>query len=467
MKNLNNMKNDNKPVPKNSLICGKNVYFSRDCHATWNNNNVLVVGTSGCGKTRCVVEPALLQADSSYVVSDPKGMLHKQYAPFLESLGYRVVKMDFIHPEKSAHYNPIQYCKTSQDILKLAYCLTYSLDKGSNTYDPFWDETASILFSAVIGYLVENEHIPDEEKNIESIIRTITMMHREPGKNGFGYTEFAKKMDIHNQWMKMKYGKESWAYRRYHELETAPDKTYGTILLTALAKLAFFDTEEINEMLRCNDINFETIGIEKTAIFVEVSDSERSMDALVNLFYSQMINRLCTFADDECKHNRLPVPVQFILDDFATNTHIDNFDKIISNIRSRNISAMVMVQSEEQLEQGYGEYGGRTIANNCSTYIYLGGTHPVLAAQVGPRMNQELYTVLTMPTNMCYIFRRGKEPFYCEHFDLEWYKKQVGFEEGKPSVKTSKTERKKKADSNDNTKNKKEEPMMKGVELIK
>ncbi len=423
---------ENKPVPKNSLICGKNVYLSKDCHETWNNNNVLVVGTTGCGKTSCMVEPALLQADSSYVVSDPKGALKKKYAPYLESLGYAIYKMDFIHPEKSAHYNPIQYCMTTQDIMKLAHTLTYSLEGGNHSIDPFWDETSSILLSALIGYMVEEESYPAEEKNIIFLLRLLESAQREPGKTGFGDSKLGRRLKEHDEWMRQNKNKGSWAYHRFCQLSTAADKTFGTIIVSACSKLAFFDTEELHKMFSDNSINFPDLGTKKVAIFVEVSDSERSMDTLVNLFYSQLINTLCMYADEKCKNNSLPIPVQLILDDFATNTKIDNFDNIISNIRSRNISAMLMVQSEFQLDQGYGVYGGRTISNNCSTYVYLGGMDPKLAEFVAPRMEQDVHTILTMPINMCYVQRRGRESIYCEHFDTEWYKKQVGFEDGKP-----------------------------------
>ncbi len=424
---------ENMKVPKNTVICGKNVYFSKDSYKTWNNNNILVVAPTGGGKTRCVVEPALTQAEGNYIVSDPKGRLYKSYAQYLKSKGYNVVKMDFIHPEKSLHYNPILLCKTTQDIQKLSHTLTYALqDKRSHSIDPFWDETTQMMLEATIGYMIETEEIPDEEKNITMLTNLLAENKRPGGERK--ETAFSDRMCTHNIWHLKKYGKPSWAYKRYREVNVSADKTFSTIIICASAKLAAFDTEELRIMLRCNDLNFTKIGTQKTALFVEVSDSDRSMDALVNLFYTQLMNTLCTFADDKCKNGRLPIPVQFILDDFATNARIDNFENMISNIRARNISAMIMVQSEAQLAQGYGE-SAVTIINNCSTYIYLGGTDPKMAKVMSERVERQPSTILNMPVNMCYICRRGEPPRYVEHFDIEWFHKEKGFIYGKPATK--------------------------------
>lgn len=437
MKDPKLLKQINSPVPPNSLICGNKVYFSRDSKTTWNNNNVLVVGTSGTGKSWRFGEPALLQADSSYLVSDPKGSLYKKYAPYFTSLGYSVHKMDFIHPERSDHWNPILRCKTTQDVLKSAYSLTYNSVEEGHHYDPFWDQMTTIYFSALIGYLVEADYIPQSEKNFSYIKRLITEMGAVKTPNSV----LKRRFEEHNRWMIKNYGKESWAYSRFLQVDVVPERTYGTIVGTTNAKMAFFDTEELQQMLSSDVIDFTELGRKKTIIFVEVSDSDRSMDTLVNLFYSQLVNTLCLYADDCCPDGSLPVPVQLILDDFGTNAKIDNFDRIISNIRARNISAMLMVQSEEQLYQGYGEFGGKTISNNCSTIVYLGGSDPALVEYMARRMGKEPYDILTMPNKTAFVFRRGREPIFCELFDTDWYKKELGFEDGKPLKKGRKSKR--------------------------
>ena len=187
-------------------------------------------------------------------------------------------------------------------------------------------------------------------------------------------------------------------------------------------------------MLSGNDMDYTELGRKKTAVFVEVSDTDRSMDALVNLFYTVIMNQLCTYADEECKDSRLPVPVQFILDDFATNAKIDNFENMISNIRSRNISAMIMVQSEAQLEEGYGK-SVQTIIDNCNTYIFLGNNNPQTAKAIAERADVRPQTVMNMPVGTEWIFRRGMKPIFTECFDLEWFEKEKGFNKEKKTRK--------------------------------
>ena len=428
----------NLSVPANSIICGKNTYFSRNAYKTWNNNNILVVGTSGGGKTRCMVEPALLQAEGSYVISDPKGKLYKDYHNYLESKGYKVLKMDFIHPEKSLHYNPLALCRTTQDIQKLSHCLVYSLEKRKGN-DPFWDQASTILMNALIGYIVESVNLPREglpksDYNLLSVLKLLRAGNRFAKDSNSSDSPMTRILEEHDQKYRRITGESSWAYQRFEEVMLAAGRTYDSICISTAAHLGAFDTKELREMLSSNDIDYRELGKRRMAIFVEVSDTDRSMDTLVNLFYSQLMNVLCSYADGECKDNRLSVPVQFILDDFATNARIDNFENMISNIRSRNISAMIMVQSESQLSAGYGE-SASTIVNNCSTYVYLGGTDPKMAELLAPRVNKTAHSILTMPVNMCYVCRRGQEEVYTEHFDLPWFEKEMGFVRGQACTK--------------------------------
>lgn len=185
-------------------------------------------------------------------------------------------------------------------------------------------------------------------------------------------------------------------------------------------------------MLSGNDLDFCTIGQERTALFVQVSDTDRTMDALVNLFYSQIMNELCDYADTKCEGSRLPVPVQFILDDFATNARIDNFENIISNIRSRGISTMIMLQSEAQLRAAYGD-SAATIVDNCNTYVYLGGSSPEQAKSVAQRANKPSSQILNMPLDKGWIFRRGEQPILCDVFDLNLFETELGFKYGQPA----------------------------------
>jgi len=425
-------------VPENTMILGENQYYSRNCYETQLNNNVVVVGTSGAGKTRSIVKPNLLQASGSYVVSDPKGNLAKEFGPYLQSKGYRVLCMDLIHPENSLRYDPLFYCRTTKDIQKLAHTLVYEMNQSKNSgtkggsYDPFWDESSVILLSAVIAYLKEKELYNEEESSLISLLEVIRKANRD--EKGVSIARGRSKLDAmmkeHKDIMDaMKI--ESWAYGRYCEYNTAPDKTQATINICALAKLSTIDSLETRKMLSGNDIDFASIGQTPTAVFVQVSDTDRSLDVLANLFYSQLMNELCMYADDKCENSCLPVPVQFILDDFATNARIDNFENIISNIRSRGISAMIMVQSEAQLKAGYGR-NAQTIIDNCNTYVYMGGSDPHQAQEIALRANKSANTILNMPLFTSWIFRRGQEPILCRNFDLEWFQKEKGFVPGAP-----------------------------------
>lgn len=171
-------------------------------------------------------------------------------------------------------------------------------------------------------------------------------------------------------------------------------------------------------MMEENDIDFAAIGQEKTAVFVTVSDTDRSMDSLVNMFFTQTMQALCDYADNACPNNRLPVPVRFILDDFATNCRIEEFPRMISSIRSRGISVMLMIQAESQLRQGYG-HDGKTIISNCDTYVYLGGNDVETAQAVSVRCDKSLKQVLYMPVGSCWVFRRGSQPVYTKLLDAK------------------------------------------------
>lgn len=433
------------PVPENTLIVGEGQYYSKNCYQTRLNNNVLVVGASGAGKTRSIVKPNLLQANGSYIVSDPKGALAKEMGPYFESLGYVVHKVSFIHPENSTGYNPLAYCRTPMDIQKLSHMIVYGRTEGnSNRYDPFWDQASEVLYSAIIGYMLETDTLPEKEKNLNTVLELIRDSGRREcvSKGPRSRTEnvFEAKMEQHAQVCQERGGK-SWAYEKYREYNVAPDKTHDTIAICAVALLSSYDTPEYRSFLENNELDFKMIGQKPTIVFVEVSDTDRSADVLVNLFYSQLMNVLCDYADTECENNCLPVPVQFILDDFATNAKICNFENMIANIRSRGISAMLMVQSESQIQAGYGVHAS-TIVDNCNTYVYMGGSSPEMAEKIAVRANKTSNTILNMPLEKSWVFRRGQAPVFCDNFDLASFEREKRFESGMPRLNkhTGKTE---------------------------
>lgn len=393
----------------NSLILGQDQYYSCDCYKTQLNNNVLVVGTSGAGKTRSIVAPNLLQASGSYVLSDPKGNLYRKYKSYLEKQGYIVKKLDFTDPENSAHYNCFRYIRNSQDIVKIAHMLIYQRKGGGHT-DPFWDEASQLLVQAVMAYLREEWGV--KEQNLHRLLQLISFCKIDedsPERE----TRLDRLMDELNE----KKG-DSFAFSSYKKFRVASGKTLKSILISINARLGLFDTPELNEMTAYDDIDIASIGIRKSALFVVVSDTDRSLDGLVNLFFTQAMNELCRVADKECDDCCLPVPVRFILDDFATNCKIDEFPRMISSIRSWGISAMLMIQAESQLTESYG-YDGKTIIGNCDTYVYLGGNDVETAKAVAERCDVPVKKILNMPVGTNWIFRRGQDPINARNFDLD------------------------------------------------
>ena len=404
----------------NTLILGQNQYYSLDSYKTKLNNNVLVVGTSGAGKTRSIVTPNLLQATGSYIVSDPKGNLYKKYGAYLKDHGYVVKKLDFTDPQNSAHYNFFSYINNTQDIVKIAHMLIYQRKKES--LDPFWDQASQLLLQSVIAYLIEEGY--KSEQNLHNLLRIINQFQVQ-GDLGECTSRLDEDMD--------KLAKKnpcSYAVSMYTKFRIAADKTLRSILISVNARLGLFDTPELNTMTYDDDVNITSIGKEKTALFVTVSDTDRSLDGLVNIFFTQAMNELCRYADCNCEDNRLPVPVRFILDDFATNCKIEEFPRMISSIRSRGISTMLMIQSESQLIESYG-YDGKTIIGNCDTYVYLGGNDVETAKAVAERCDIPVKKVLNMPIGTNWIFRRGQAPVNGTNFQLEtFYEERTSKERG-------------------------------------
>ena len=402
-------------IGRNDMILAQDRYYSLNCYETRVNNNVLVVGTSGSGKTRSIVTPNILQATGSYVISDPKGNLYSKYRNYLRNRGYVVKKLDFTNPKRSAHYNFFNYIRSNMDIVKLAHMLIYQRKNNSHA-DPFWDEAGQLLLQSLIAYL--KEACNEEDRTLHNINRLL---------NAFQDSGDLETAETKIDRMMMEYGKEnpdSYAIETYRKFRIAADKTLRSILITTNARVGLWDTPEITEMTSSDDIEIENIGRRKTAIFVVVSDTDRSMDGLVNIFLTQTMNELCRVADRECKNNCLPVPVRFILDDFATNCKIEEFPRMIASIRSRGISTMLMIQAESQLTENYG-YDGKTIIGNCDTYVYLGGNDIETAKAVAERCDMPVKKILNMPVGTNWIFRRGQSPVNGINFDPDTFEKNI------------------------------------------
>lgn len=410
-------------MDRNTLILGQDQFYSLDTHKTQLNNNVLVVGTSGAGKTRSIVTPNLLQMSGSYIISDPKGNLYDKYKDLLRENGYRVKKLDFTNPMWSSHYNFFHYIRNTQDIVKIAHMLVYQR-KQATTSDPFWEESGRMLVEALIAYLYESKKIEDKYRNLSTILRLV-----DSGNTKGDLCDSTSSLDLLMQEHEELYP-DSFAVEAYKRCRVSPDRTLRCIYATVSSKLSLLDSPQIREMTADDNIYLSSIGKKKTALFVVVSDTDRSMDPLANLFFTQAMNELCRVADVECRNQALPIPVRFILDDFATNCKIEEFPRMISSIRSRNISVMLMIQAESQLAASYGE-DGATIIGNCDTYVYMGGNDLDTAQAVARRCDVPVRKILYMPVGTNWIFRRGQEPVNGKNLCLEEYLDERGYLEKK------------------------------------
>ena len=410
IKNTNptDIRNISSPIPESALILGEGQYYDMDCYKTKRNNNVLVVGAAGAGKTRTIVIPNLLQATGSYIVCDPKGSLYKQYNGYLRCKGYQTKLLNFDNPEKSIKYNFFRYIHSEMDIMKIAHMIVYSSSDTRQMSDPFWDRSAQELLVCMIAYLWEFR--PKCEQNLNSVLKLLEAME---------LSEFKEVSSPFDRIME-EVGKRNptcLAYRSYSHYMAGAIRTKQSIQITLSSIIGRYCTNSIINMLSDDETDIGMIGKRKTAFFVQVSDTDRSMDDLANLFFTQAMNELCRVADNSIGY-RLPYDVRFILDDFATNCRIDDFPRMISSIRSRGINTTIIVQSEAQLIQGYG-HDGQTIIANCDSYVYLGCNDLSTAESVAKKANLPIYKILYMPVESAWIFRRGELPINCRQFALD------------------------------------------------
>lgn len=394
------------------FILAKGVTRSLNDFKTKLNNNIIVVGTSGCGKTTSFVEPNLMTFTGNYFISESKGTLLEKHKSELEAQGYNVIVINFQNPEKSFHYNPFSKIKSTQDIVRIANAIVFDPHAVRKSTDPFWDNANVLLINSLIGYMCETDYKPF---NFKGLLQLLNEGERHPKtiiKDGVRTTN-TKNSLLNERFEELhKKSPNSWAYEQYCSVNQAADKTYDSIRVTLASKFANYTSNELDNMMSSNYIDFEKIAHEKTAVFVLQSDSDRTLDGLVNLFFSQAINSLIKYAD-KCKNQRLPIPVRFFLDDYGASTAIDNLDTIISTIRSRAISVSLILQSEAQLKCSK-EGANKTILSNCDTYIYMGGNDIETATSVSFRCNKPLEQILYMPVGTCWVFERGKKPVYTE-----------------------------------------------------
>ena len=328
------------------------------------NKNVLVIGGSGSGKTRFFIKPNLLQMHSSYVVTDPKGLLLPETGMALYKNGYRIKVFNTINFAKSQHYNPFQYIRSEKDILKMVNVLMMNTKGEGKSSDPFWDKAETMLYTALIGYI--HYEAPKEEQNFKMLLEMINAMEvREDDE------DFKNAIDLIFEDLE-KEKPDHFAVRQYKKFKLAAGKTAKSILVSCGARLAPFDIAELREITAYDDLELDTLGDEKTALFLIMSDTESTFSFLISMIYTQLFNLLCEKADDEYG-GRLPVHVRCLIDECANCGTIPNLERIVATIRSREISACLVLQAKSQLKALYKEQC-ETIIGNMDAQIFLGGS---------------------------------------------------------------------------------------------
>ena len=406
---------------------------------TARNKNVLVIGGSGSGKTRFFCKPSLLQAHSSYVCTDPKGTLLPEIGTFLERKKYRIKCLNLINFRKSMKYNPLAYIRSEKDILKLVNALIMNTKgEGEKSSEDFWVKAERLYYSALIGYIWYEA--TEEEKNFITLLDLINASEAREDDETYQspvdllFSQLAEREPDH------------FAVKQYRKFKMAAGKTLKSILISCGARLAPFDIKELRDLMEYDELELDTLGDQKTALFVILSDTDSTFNFVAALMYSQLFNLLCDKADD-FYGGRLPVHVRLILDEFANIGQIPNFDKLIATIRSREISASIILQSQSQLKTIYKD-AADTIVGNCDSTLFLGGKEKSTLKEISEllgketidlynqsenrgsqvshglsyqKLGKELMTqdeLAVMDGGKCIFMLRGVRPFLSDKYDL-------------------------------------------------
>lgn len=407
------------------------------------NKNVLVVGGSGSGKTRFFVKPNLMQMHSSYVVTDPKGTVLVECGKMLEKNGYEIKVLNTINFKKSMHYNPFAYLRSEKDILKLVQTIMVNTKgEGEKSSEDFWTKAERLYYTALIGYLYYEA--PIEEQNFATLLAFIDASEvreeDENFKNAVDYIFEALEKEKPNH----------FAVKQYKKYKLAAGKTAKSILISCGARLAPFDIGELRNLMEYDEMGLDTIGDKKTALFIIISDTDDTFNFVVAMMYTQLFNLLCDKADDEYG-GRLPVHVRCLLDEFSNIGQIPKFEKLIATIRSREISASIILQAKSQLKAIYKDHA-ETIQGNCDSELFLGGKEGTTIKELSENLGKEtidLYNTSETRSNQksfglnyqklgkelmsrdelkimdggkCILEIRGARPFYSDKFDITKHK---------------------------------------------
>lgn len=344
------------------------------------NKNIIVIGGSGSGKTRFFVKPNLMQMHSSYIITDPKGTLIVECGKMLAQNGYAVKTLNTIDFASSMKYNPFAYIKSEKDILKLVNVLmSNTKGEGEKSSEDFWVKAERLLFYALFGYLYYEA--PPEEQNFSMLLELINAFEVHEDDESYKNAVDLLFDDLEEQ------NPEHFAVRQYKKFKLAAGKTAKSILVSCGARLAPFDIKELRDLTETDEMNLDMIGDMKTALFIVVSDTDTTFNFIVAMMYSQLFNLLCDKADTE-HGGRLPYHVRFLLDEFANIGQIPMFDKLIATIRSREMSASIILQSQSQLKSIYKD-AAETIIGNCDTMLFLGGKEPSTLKEISEMLGKE------------------------------------------------------------------------------
>ena len=403
------------------------------------NKNILVIGGSGSGKTRFFVKPNLMQMHSSYVVTDPKGTVLVECGKLLQRGGYRIKVLNTINFKKSMRYNPFAYIRSEKDILKLVNTLIANTKgDGEKAGEDFWVKSERLFYCALIGYIWYEA--PEEEKNFTTLLEMINASEAREDD-----PEFQSPVDLMFERLEEK-DPEHFAVRQYKKFLLSAGKTRSSILISCGARLAPFDIKELRDLMETDEMELDTIGDRKTALFVIISDTDDTFNFVVSILYTQLFNLLCDKADDEYG-GRLPVHVRCLLDEFANIGQIPKFEKLIATIRSREISASIILQSQSQLKAIYKD-NADTIVGNCDTTLFLGGKEKTTLKEMSEilgketidsfntsenrgrevshglnyqKLGKQLMTedeIAVMDGGKCILQLRGVRPFFSDKYDI-------------------------------------------------
>ena len=403
------------------------------------NKNILVIGGSGSGKTRFFVKPNLMQMHSSYVVTDPKGTVLVECGKMLKRGKYKIKVLNTINFAKSMHYNPFAYLRSEKDILKLVNTIIVNTKgEGQQSGEDFWIKAEKLYYTALIAYIWYEA--PEEEQNFAMLIDLIDASEaREDDEN------FKNAVDLLFEELEAE-NPNHFAVRQYKKYKLAAGKTAKSILISCGARLAPFDIKELRDLMEYDELELDTLGEQKTALFVIISDTDATFNFVVSIMYSQLFNLLCDKADD-VYNGRLPVHVRCLLDEFSNIGQIPQFEKLIATIRSREISASIILQSKSQLKAIYKD-NADTIEGNCDTTLFLGGKEKTTLKQMAEILGKEtidLYNtsdtrgtsqsyglnyqktgkelmsqdeIAVMDGGKCIMQLRGVRPFFSDKFDI-------------------------------------------------